>query len=417
MPRWTVPVVAATIAALFSAGVVVTVANGRVTTTAPVAAPPVTTVAPSSSTTTLHSSTTVPPATAPTSTTVAPAPSTTVAPAQAGSVESVVPTIEAFVEHARGLTFTSPVKVTLLADQEFEARVTETDPKDAEDTKKSEEVLQAMGLLDPGVDLAAVVRSFTAGAVLGFYDPKTKELVVRGTRPTPYVRSVLAHELTHALEDQHFGLDREDLGDEASAGFQALAEGSAVTVEDAYRASLSGADRAAADQEEQARGAKVPDVPEVVQVLFGFPYAFGPGLVAAIEKAGGHARLDAAYAAPPASTEQVLDPARYLKGDKPKAVPTPVADGPAIDDGEIGELFLGLMLRSEMADATAGAAAHGWGGDHYVAWKDGTRTCVRMDFVMDTPTDTTELTHALATWAGKRKATATATGTSLRTCG
>ena len=49
---------------------------------------------------------------------------------------------------------------------------------------------------------------------------------------TAAVRAVLVHELLHALEDQHFGLDRPDLGDEAFLGFQALAEGSAVRVEE-----------------------------------------------------------------------------------------------------------------------------------------------------------------------------------------
>ena len=341
----------------------------------------------------------------------------TTATPTAGSIEAVVPAIEVFVEKERGLKFKSPVDVTLLADDEFEKRVTESDQEEAEEVAHAEAVLQAMGLLDHEVDLAAVVRSFTAGAVLGFYDPETKELVVRGLRATPFVRSVLAHELLHALEDQHFGLDRQDLGDEAFLGFQALAEGSAVRIEDRYRQSLSKAEQRAADREERSVGGNVPDVPEVVQIIFGFPYAYGPDLVAAIVRAGGQARLDAAYADPPASSEQVLEPERYLEGDKPRPVPAPKADGEVFDDGEIGELFLALMLRAEIDDDDARAAADGWGGDHYVAWKDGARTCVRMDFVMDTPADTGQLTTALARWAAERKGVADASGTSLRTCG
>lgn len=381
MPRWTVAIVSAVIAAVFSAAIV-----GLLT------------VDPGSE------------IVATTATTVASAPA-------AESIEAVVPTIAAFVEKERGLKFKSPVKVTLLPDAEFEKRVTEPDAQDQEEVEHAEAVLKAMGLLKPDVDLAAVVESFTVGAVLGFYDPKTKELVVRGARPTPFVRSVLSHELLHALEDQHFGLDREDLGDEAFLGFQALAEGSAARIEDRYRQSLSKADRRAADREERTLGGNVPDAPEVVQVIFAFPYSYGPDLVDAIVKAGGQPRFDAAYADPPASSEQVLDPQRYIKADMPKAVPAPAADAKVIDDGEIGQLFLALMLRSELRDDDARDAADGWGGDHYVAWKDGTRTCVRMDFVMDTPADTSELTAALAVWAAGRPRSATATGTSLRTCG
>ncbi len=335
----------------------------------------------------------------------------------ATTIEDVVPVLQGFVEKERGLTYKHPVKVTLLDDEKFEERVVETSAEDEKDIEHTEAALQAMGLLTDDDDLSAIVRTFTAGAVLGFYDPESKELVVRGTEPTPFVRTVLSHELLHALEDQNFDLDRDDLTDEGYAGFQTLAEGSALRIEDRYRDSLSRTDRQAADREERSLGGNVPDVPEVVEVLFGFPYAYGPDLVAAIEDAGGHARLDAAYEDPPASSEQVIDPERYLEGDKPESVPTPEADRTAFDDGEIGELFLALMLRSELEDDDARSAADGWGGDHYVVWKDGARTCMRMNFVMDTPGDTAQLAAALAEWAAGRNGNAVATGTSLRTCG
>jgi len=400
MPRWSVAVASALVAATLSAGMVgvfavdqrddrVPAAHAAATSTTGRKAGAASTIAAATTTTT----------------------------AAAGSIDAVVPAIEAFVEKERGLRFKNPVQVTLLPGDQFEKRVTESDEADMAEVAHTEAVLQAMGLLDHDVDLAAVVRNFTAGAVLGFYDPKTKELVVRGARPTPYVRSVLAHELLHALEDQNFGLDRDGLGDEAFLGFQALAEGSAVRIEDRYRRSLSKAEQRAADREERDVGGKVPAAPEVVEIIFGFPYAYGPDLVAAIVRAGGQARLDAAYAHPPGSSEQVLEPDHYLSGDEPKPVAAPKAEGEVFDDGEIGELFLELMLRSEIDDAHAKAAAAGWGGDHYVAWKDGTRTCVRMDFVMDTPADTAELGTALSHWAAARKGAATATGTSLRTCG
>jgi len=394
MPRWPVPLVSAFIAALFAAGVVVAATAGNDDTDGS-AAP----VSSTSSTTGSGSTST-----------------TTTAPV-AGTIEEVVPVIQAFVEKERGLTFKAPVDVKLLDDEEFEARVVETDAEDEKDIADAEAVLQAMGLLDEDEDLSAIVRSFTAGAVLGFYDPETKELVVRGARPTPFVRAVLAHELLHALEDQNFDLNRDELGDEASFGFAALAEGSALRIEERYRQSLSRAERRAADREEQALGGNVANVPEIVEVLFGFPYAFGPDVVAAIVKAGGQARLDAAYADPPASSEHVIEPERYLTGDKPRSVPTPAADGPVFDDGEIGQLVLTFMLRSELDDDDARDAADGWGGDHYVAWKVDGRTCVRMDFVMDTPKDTAEVTAALAEWADGRNGSAVATGTSLRTCG
>jgi hypothetical protein len=348
-------------------------------------------------------------------TTVPATPSTAVA----GTIRAVLPELEAFVARERGLAFKAPVDVELVGDAAFRARVNKVDDEDREELREVQAILQAMGLLEAGRDLEAVVKSFSEEAVLGFYDPRSKELVVRGTSPTPFVRSVLVHELTHALEDQHFDLDRDDLGDEASLGFDALAEGSALRIEERYRRSLSSEDRREAEKAEDEFGSRLSaeEIPEVIQLAFGFPYVYGPELVQAIVRAGGQARLDAAFVSSPASSEQVLEPGRYLRGDAPRPVPLPRADRPAFDDGEIGQLFLILMLRAELDDDDALNASRGWGGDSYVAWRDGRRTCVRMTFVMDTPKDTTELTDALREWAGERDGQASASGTTLTTCG
>jgi hypothetical protein len=355
-----------------------------------------------------------------TSTTAAPgsSPTTEAAPGPGSPLEVLVRELQGFVERERGLTFKTPVKVSLLDDAAFRAKVTQIDDDDRKEIEKAQAILRAMGLLDRGVDLAKAVQDFAGAGVAGLYDPETEELVVRGGELSPSVRVTLAHELTHALEDQRFNLDRKDLGDEADYGFSALAEGSALRVEEAYLRSLSADERARARREENVQAGKIPDnVPPVVQFAFAFPYVYGPDVVSALLKAGGNGRLDAAFAKPPASTEQVIDPRRYLDDDQPRAVAVPRAEKDPFDDGEVGQLFLLLMLRSELSDATARAAAEGWGGDRYVAWRDGQRTCVRMDFVMDTPSETDELVQALREWAGKRRGAATATGPSLTTCG
>ena len=74
--------------------------------------------------------------------------------------------------------------------------------------------------------------------VVGFYDPETDELVVRGAALTPYVRTTIAHELVHALDDQHLDLDRpeyDEADDEIGFGFSSVVEGNARRVENAYR--------------------------------------------------------------------------------------------------------------------------------------------------------------------------------------
>lgn len=322
------------------------------------------------------------------------------------SVTAALPDIERFVEKARGLEFKQKVKVALLGDAAFRKRLAADARDDADELADTEAVLQAVGLLGRDVDLREAVESLTGDAVAGFYDPKTKELVVRGERPTPYVRKVLAHELTHALDDQWFDLDRpevDDAGSEAQAGFTGLVEGSAARVERAYLASLPPADRQRALAEEAALGAGVdPDLPQVLLVSVAFPYVAGPDFVDALYADGGQARLDAAFADPPVSTEQLLHPERYLVRDDPAPVDAPAPDGPAFDEEVVGELSLLLLLREDLDPATAAAAAQGWGGDRYVAWRDGERTCVRAAFVTDGPSDAEELAAALRAWAAAR---------------
>src|SRR5207244_328374 len=80
-------------------------------------------------------------------------------------------------------------------------------------------------------------------------------------RPTPLVRRTLAHELTHALQDQHFSIYRPELDkrdDESPVAFSALLEGDARRVEQAYENTLSAADRSELAREQSAQLAQLP---------------------------------------------------------------------------------------------------------------------------------------------------------------
>jgi hypothetical protein len=319
--------------------------------------------------------------------------------AQAAAIRRVVPDIERFVERERGLTFNVPVKVELLGDKAFVKRLRGDGKQDTEALAKAEGFLQALDLIDGDVRLGPAVDRLLSSAVAGFYDPKSKALVVRGAEPTPSVRAVLAHELTHALQDQHFGLERPALDertDEAPSGFTGLVEGDAVRIQQRYFQSLSADERAAFLAEEGSSGPPT-GVPSVLVDVLLFPYRTGPELVEAILRDGGQPRLDAAFASPPETSEHLLHPAVYLRGEGPRAVTVPRADGTVFDRGVVGEFGLRLLFRNLGSVGRRGA--EGWGGDRYVAWRSNGRPCVRARFVMDTPKDITELTTALRRWA------------------
>jgi hypothetical protein len=348
-------------------------------------------------------------------TTIASATTILVSPTSVASPPTSVPdplaqtikTIEAFVEQHRGLKYKTPVKVELLNDREFKARLLVLAQEDNEDLVKTARVLTALGLLKPGTDLIKARDTLLGGAVIGLYDDESKALLVRGTDLNPYVRTTLAHELTHAIQDQNFNLHRPDLDerdDEASLGLSAMAEGDAKRIEEQYRTSLSKAEQRQAAQQEgkAAAGVNFASVPAVLFQFLAFPYAKGGTLVDSIVKAGGQARLDTAFVTLPTTSEQIIHPQKFLAGEGPRPLADPAADGPLVDKGTMGEFVLELMLAPVLGSDDAERAAAGWGGDRYAAWSRGDQTCARINFTMDTAGDLAELKDGLTRWADKQ---------------
>ncbi len=313
-----------------------------------------------------------------------------------------------FVEAHRGLKFKRPVKVQHLSDQSFSSRVIALQRRDRASFDRQAKVLRALGLIAPSLDPEKAQEELLGGGVIGFYDPSTKELQVRGNSATVAVKHVVVHELTHALQDQWFGLN--NLGgsgnDDADTAFVALVEGDAVRIEGQYIASLSQKDR----QELRALSATVTvpaDVPQVLIDILEFPYRVGPPFTLAVLRARGQKGLDDAFRNRPAASSQVLHPDRFLSGVKPETLPDPAADGSVFDRGTIGEegfdlLLSGLVHAGTLSAAQYDAATSGWAGDRYVAWSQGDRFCLRDRVSDDSATSSAALLSALESLAVSR---------------
>jgi len=340
-------------------------------------------------------------------------PTTTTSPQD---LETVVADIERFVEQQRGLTYKNKVDVHLAGEGEFQDRLLQDFEEERPSLLEQQEVLTALGLISPGTDVVAESKSLLEIGVVGFYDPKTKQLVVRGTSITPYVREVLAHELTHALDDQYFDLNRPELDnadDETGFGFLGLTEGDARRVENAYVALLSQDEQRAALQEEQELIAQHPEVfrlPPILITLLQAPYEEGEPFVNHVVDTGGQAAVNHAFEAPPTTSEQILDPQKFTAGEGAVDVPAPRSEGQASNVGVLGQLMIREML-SDGAGFGGGfdEAVDGWGGDRYVTWKDASgSSCLRDTFVGDTPNDTAELVDAISNWAEDHNGSITA---------
>jgi hypothetical protein len=321
---------------------------------------------------------------------------------------SAIEDIRDFVSETRGLPFQREVPVELLDDEAFLARLDQLEEEaraeaeaegEADPVEVSEILLRALRILGPDDDLEEILDAAGREGTLGFYVPADGTLVVRGADLTPYVRQTIAHELTHALDDQHFDIDRDELDEldeDAAFAAEIVLEGSAEHVAQQYRDSLSGAEQQALDEEVMRLAATNPyeDIPEEIILALTMPYIVGPPFVADLEEDGGQEAVDAAMADPPSTTEQILDAG--ARDEEATAVPEPPTPVEPMHADVLGAASFLLLF----PDRDGVELARMWGGDAYVVWVDGEGTpCMRADVVGDDGDATDRYQELLEEWA------------------
>ncbi len=333
----------------------------------------------------------------------------------AGSVQSSVTDSEiaslvAFVQDERELEFEDAVPVVFLADDEFEAALAETQGDvDSAEFENAAAQLRALGLIEGDIDLQAAIDELLAAEVLGFYDTESRSITVRGEELSPAVRTTLVHELTHALQDQHFELDLIDndtdaeTDDERAGALRAVVEGDATRVQNAYTAGLSAAELQSVVSEEgtHAQAAAGLDVPDVLQAWLVVPYTFGPAFVEGLVQTAGIEAVDQAIADPPASEQEILFPDLYREDREPADVATPAMPGGAteIASGDFGVVTLIMMLAERLDPQAAMAVAESWDGDAFVLYKrsDGV-SCVNLAVAGESAQATQMIRDVFSAW-------------------
>lgn len=186
----------------------------------------------------------------------------------------------------------------------------------------------------------------------------------------------LVHELTHALQDQHFDLGRlqELEGSGESAAFRALVEGDASLVESFYVEQLPTEDRDEYDATylEQVEDAGFDEIPGILTASFGASYALGEPLVGIVQHSEGWDGVDDMFRDPPTTELELFDALSYLDGFTPVLVDVPeVEDGhDVVDEGDFGAITLYLMLAARMDPVEALAVTDQWAGDAYLTSRD-----------------------------------------------
>lgn len=296
-----------------------------------------------------------------------------------------------------------------------------------EEFEASQKTLLKLGLISRTFDLRDYVVQLLREQVAGFYDPKTKEFYLAAWLPLPDQKRVIAHELVHALQDQHFNLrrfDRWPKGDsDAELASHALVEGEATLVMIEYDFEQQGMKfditkigsltDSLMDQDNDGDAKNYPvlaNAPKVLKENLQFPYLYGAGFVGAVLKNRSWQALDSSYERLPASTEQIMHPERFLVRDDPVKIDIPDLastlgpDWKKADADVNGEFGYLVALAEFIPKRDARTAAAGWGGDRYVLYENkATGALLLAQYTTwDTENDAKEFFAAYAERTGKR---------------
>jgi hypothetical protein len=288
----------------------------------------------------------------------------------------------------------------------------------AEEMHASELVLKKLGLAPADFQLRSFIIKLLAEQVAGYYEPKTQEFYLADWIDIDGQKPVIAHELTHALQDQHFNLRRFEKwpkhDSDAELAAHSLVEGDASFLmiqyivrnparQLAFMKSMSGTGADATEQIEKA--------PRVLRETLLFPYVQGMAWVAAVYKQGGWDAVSASYTNLPKSTEQILHNDKYAANEAPRKVSlrdisTSLGRGWKMADNDVeGEWGYYLILDQilESPDVSKKASA-GWGGDRYALFTGPkpTDVLVVQKTVWDTETDAREFFDAYVARTSKR---------------
>ena len=326
-----------------------------------------------------------------------------ITPREAEELFHSVDEILAFDSKQTGLPIKKQVKRRLTSRDEVVSYLTKhMKDEDVKKLQRSELVLKKFGLLPRDFDLEKLLVALLREQVAGYYDPKTKTVNLLDWVPMEEQEPVMAHELTHALQDQTIGLDKwmkkgdKDLGeikhdptpedienDEMADAREAVVEGQAETVMLEYELAPLG--RSIADspglvetmEAQMANGtddSKVfKDAPIFLRESLTFPYSCGLKFVIRLMEKGGKEKAFAGVLAnPPHTTRQIMQPETYLSGEKidPMRVPEfkrDFKDYLKFDIGAMGEFDVAVLIEQYAGKKLSDRLYPEWRGGYYYA--------------------------------------------------
>lgn len=349
---------------------------------------------------------------------------------------------EHLVADFRGLPFKHPVKPRLMDRSDLKEYMLKrvSEELSNEDFHLMRQTYVAFGLVPDSIQLKEMLADLYTEEIAGFYDSEKKDLVLINEKPQPKQKkkglfsrffasepefdkneqkTVLAHEMTHALQDQHFDLTLLDKAvehdDDMIMALTSLIEGEACVVMFGEQERDGGNPRAMLKMAPQvmdvtfiamqmvlpfAGGKTFRAAPRILRDSLIFPYHKGSVFVLHLTNRGGWKPVNEAFRDPPVSTEQILHPAKYIGDDRDHPVEIELPDlAKACGDAwkELGQNVMGEYQMAVLLGEAPGfsKAAAGWDGDKYVIAEnsDGAAAFAWVS-TWDTPEDAREFAAA-----------------------
>jgi len=295
------------------------------------------------------------------------------------------------ISHITGLPIRSVLKKQVVNRAEVREYLTANLQQEytPEELHLQEATLKAFGVVAPDFNLAKFLIAFYTEQAAGFYDPRRKTMYIADWVSTDMQGLVLAHELTHALQDQSFDIDRfvhaDRNNDDATNARQAVVEGYATAammqriLGDTSLASLpsltSWMESVVHQQMEEFPA--FSSAPYFFRFQALFPYTAGMGFMQAGLKHGGWKALQRVFINPPRTTKEIFEPQLYFER-KPLpeiTLPPPPALSNVPHLKKLGENTMGQMgyyslLGQLVSEEEAQSVSSGWLADRYILYED-----------------------------------------------
>jgi hypothetical protein len=326
-----------------------------------------------------------------------------ITPRQAEELFHSVDEILEFDSKQTGLPIRREIKRKLTSRDEVVSYLTKhVNDDDTKRLRRSELVLKKFGLLPRDFNLETFLVALLREEVAGYYDPKTRTVNLLDWVPMAEQEPVMAHELTHALQDQTIGLQKwmkkgdKDLGeikkdptpadienDEIDNAREAVIEGQAQAMMFQFALAQVGhsivdsPDLVEAMEAESMTGTPSTkvfnDAPIFMKESMTFPYSYGMEFVIKLMRTAGKERAFAALLQnPPHTTRQIMEPETYLSGEKiePMFVPDfkrDFKDYQKFDIGAMGEFDVAVLIEQYAGKKPSKRLYPEWRGGYYYA--------------------------------------------------